>query len=99
MCVDMPCAFSGNTVRYKNSARQDEFKDKCQEIASDLLHEAEGKTREKSWVQERTLGYGNKGYLIVFPYNVPTQTLTLLWRAGKTRGWDWLPLLPRRTKT
>jgi hypothetical protein len=35
---------------------------------------------------------------VVFPYNVPTATLTLLWSEGKVDGIDWMPLLPRRKK-
>ena len=36
--------------------------------------------------------------LVVFPYNVPTATLTLLWSEGKVGGTEWMPLLPRRKK-
>jgi hypothetical protein len=39
---------------------------------------------EPSWnadkVDERLLGYGNDGMLLLFPYNTPTATLTELWR-------------------
>lgn len=50
-------------------------------------------------IEQRALGYGGMSYLLVFPYNTPTQTLTLLWAEGKVDGWQWLPLLPRRRKT
>jgi hypothetical protein len=49
-------------------------------------------------VAQRTLGYGSKAYLVVFRYNVPTATLTLLWSEGKAHGIGWMPFLPRRKK-
>ena len=50
-------------------------------------------------IEQRALGYGGRSYLLVFPYNTPTQSLTLLWGEGTVDGWQWLPLLPRRRKT
>src|SRR5262249_52479746 len=49
-------------------------------------------------VAQRTLGYGNNAYLVVFRYNVPTATLTLLWSEGKADRIGWMPLLPRSKK-
>ena len=46
--------------------------------------------------QQRALGYGNSAQLIVFPYNTPTCTLTLLWKAGTYGGSAWVPLFERR---
>ena len=54
---------------------------------------------EADKISQRALGYGNDAYLVAFPYNVPTATLTLLWSEGKVGGNDWLPLLRRRKKT
>jgi hypothetical protein len=55
---------------------------------------------QTAWTEEkrrhRALGYGNSGQLIVFPYNTPTCTLTLLWKAGTYRGTPWVPLFERR---
>ncbi len=48
---------------------------------------------------ERYLGYGNRGMLIVFPYNTPAQTLTCLWCNGTVDGLRWEALFPRRKKT
>jgi deoxynucleoside triphosphate triphosphohydrolase SAMHD1 len=76
----------------------DPMRDRAVEIGRQLLLSSrEGKSKE--WADDRALGYGNNGYLLVFPYNTPTQTLTLLWSHGEVDGWPWLPLLPRRPKT
>lgn len=48
----------------------------------------------KKKVGERIYGYGNWAKLLVFFYNVPTVTLTLLWQSSP----EWTPLLPRRAK-
>jgi len=47
-------------------------------------------------VKDRALGYGNAAHRIVFYYNVPTVTITALWRA--TDDVDWKPLFARRGK-
>jgi hypothetical protein len=49
--------------------------------------------REK--VESRILGYGNAGGLTVFYYNVPTTTVTALW---KTNGQEWRSLFDRRPR-
>lgn len=42
---------------------------------------------------DRILGYGNRGGVTVFYYNVPTTTVTALWKGCKD---TWAPLFPRR---
>lgn len=54
--------------------------------------------RAAEWASDRALGYGNRGLLVTFPYNTPSQTLTCLWAPGVVDGAPWLPLLPRRKK-
>ena len=49
-------------------------------------------TREK--VEQRLLGYGNWAARVVFFYNLPSITLTVLWDGGKS----WTPLLRGRSK-
>lgn len=75
------------------------FEQRAREIGFQLLEKYSGKERTDRWRQERSLGYGNQGYLVVFPYNTPTQSVTLLWCSGRVDGEDWLPLVPRRRKT
>ena len=94
----LPQAFVGGAVRYETSEKREQFKQKCGEIGTQLLKHTGESERNQEWVEQRKLGYGNAAYLVVFPYNTPTQTLTLLWSKGKVNGWDWLPLLPRRPK-
>jgi HD superfamily phosphohydrolase len=49
-------------------------------------------------LEDRSLGYGNRGMLLVSPFNVPTQTFTPLWAKGEVNAVAWTPLLPRRKK-
>lgn len=50
-------------------------------------------------VAERKLGYGNRGMLLFFPYNAPSQTLTCMWATGQVDGEVWEPIVRRRKKT
>lgn len=58
--------------------------------------------KRELWKQEkledRLLGYGNFGGLTVFYYNVPTATLTALWKSSPVSGSEWLGLFPRRPR-
>ncbi len=75
----------------------DAFVDRCREIGFQLLTD-ENPDHDDEWVAQRVLGYGNDAFLVVFPYNTPTQSLTCLWREGIVDGVEWMPLLPRRQK-
>lgn len=48
--------------------------------------------------EARLLGYGNHGGLNVFYYNVPTSTVTALWRSSASSTNNWMALFPRRTR-
>jgi hypothetical protein len=74
-----------------------EFLDRCREIGRQLLEDDEPR-HDGEWVERRSLGYGNRAFLVAFPYNTPTQALTCLWQAGTVDGVEWVPLLPRRPK-
>jgi hypothetical protein len=91
----LPRAFSGASVQYTSQGAADRFKARCELIGRHLL-ESQQVSAEK--IDDRVLGYGNNAYLVAFPYNVPTATLTLLWSEGKVDEIDWMPLLPRRKK-
>lgn len=77
---------------------REQFILRCREIGGALLKDYDGQQRSDEWIGARALGYGNHGYLLVFPYNIPSQTLTMLWCSGNVAEWEWLPLLPRRKK-
>ena len=47
-------------------------------------------------IEDRLLGYGNPGGLNVFFYNVPTSTVTALWRSSNQSSW--MALFPRRRR-
>jgi HD superfamily phosphohydrolase len=96
---DLPSLFDAKYFPEKSPAMDPAFREICQETGEELLAEHNGKVRTREWIRERALGFGNTGLLIAFPYNTPTQTLTLLWSRGRARGADWLPILPRRSKS
>lgn len=58
--------------------------------------------RRSSWSQEtlesRLLGYGNAGGINVFYYNVPTTTVTALWKRCNEPNYNWMALFPRRKR-
>lgn len=72
------------------------FKKKCSEIGVGLLKSEESWTEDKR--QARALGYGNKGMLLFFPYNSPSQTLTCMWAEGSLDGRPWAFIMRRRKK-
>lgn len=64
------------------------------EVGYDLLREREA---EKDWPvgrrSESALGYSDAQRLLVFPYNVPKSTVTMLWAKGNSER-PWQPLFP-----
>jgi hypothetical protein len=58
--------------------------------------------KREAWGEEKTrsrlLGYGNHGGLNVFYYNVPTTTITALWKSADIPGASWMGLFPRRPR-
>lgn len=84
-------------VTYEEEAQRDAFERACRAIGAQLLR-SEGNVDVGS-IPDRVLGYGNHGLLVVFPYNIPAQSLTCLWASGTANGFDWIPLMPRRRKT
>lgn len=93
--TDLPSALDATI--YGSQAQRDDFISRCQAIGSELLiNPAEG--HDEAWAAQRALGYGNDGYLVLFPYNTPAQALTVLWASGSVGGMKWDPLFPRRKK-
>lgn len=82
---------------YDNNGQKNAFLDKCRAIGRDILLEPKI-GHDESWLADKTLGYGDRGLLITFPYNTPTQSLACLWKSGSHQGIPWIPLLPRRKK-
>jgi hypothetical protein len=91
-----PCSFSGK--------KYSELTDLYQTLLT--VGEELSRQSEPNWSAEkcssRALGYGNKCRLISTDYNVPTVTITALWRSGKItiNGIDvtWRELIPRTKK-
>lgn len=76
------------------------FLNRCTEIGRQLVgsERCDKPPLAPEIAQQRTLGYGNRGMLLVTPFNTPTQTLTALWMEGEVDGQPWKPLFPRRKK-
>jgi HD superfamily phosphohydrolase len=84
----LPRAFEGTAVSYQSAKARERFKQRCNEIGEQLLKSGLGASWASEKIGQRALGYGNQAFLVAFPYNVPTQTLTLLWCKGKVDGRD-----------
>ena len=69
----------------------------CNDVGARLLHPKTVRADRPLPIEEvndRVLGYGNESHLLIFPYNVPTVTLTALWESDSS----WKALFPRRSK-
>ncbi|EWY41519.1 hypothetical protein N825_28105 [Skermanella stibiiresistens SB22] len=99
----IPFAFDGRDD--PDPAAWSSFKARCEEIGGSLLGgghngvDAHKAAEMADRVAKRRLGYGNRAMLLGSPFNIPAQTLTLFWEAGKVDGVDWTPLMARRKKT
>ena len=76
---------------------ESDFRRKCEDIGKSLLVDGTP-GHDADWATDKLLGYGNNAFLVIFPYNTPTQTLTCLWKEGSVDGRQWTPLFPRRKK-
>lgn len=56
----------------------------------------EGIKKQSRFCSSHALGFGNQELLVVYSYNVPKPTITLLWEKGTYRGRPWKPLFPIR---
>ena len=76
-------------IAWASSDERNELRQFASEVGYDIL---EHRTRIKNWSDERrresALGFSDFQRLLVFPYNVPKTTVTLLWEKGsETRPW------------
>jgi deoxynucleoside triphosphate triphosphohydrolase SAMHD1 len=85
--------FSGPDAPFQDE-RRIELRNFVTQKGVELL-QARGKTREEA--DRRCLGYGGAEAMVLFPYNVPTMTVTCLWLGGDGES-NWLPLIERRRR-
>lgn len=85
--------FSGPDSLFQDQ-RRIELRDFVAKTGTELL-EASGRSPDDA--RERSLGYGGAEAMVLFPYNVPTMTVTCLW-LGSLDGVAWLPLIERRRR-
>ena len=87
--------FNGEDSKF-NHANKSEFKEFIINIGKQLMKN-EGKSPEK--IESCKLGYANAEAMVIFPYNVPTMTITALWCRGKLDDdIPWIPLVERRRR-
>jgi len=95
--TELPTVESVLTAAGVEPGQQTAFVDECRRIGGQLLDDGEER-HDEDWRNERELGYGNFGLLVVSSYNTPTVCLTAMWSEGSVDGNAWRPLLPRRKK-
>jgi hypothetical protein len=87
---------SGANSKFQHAKRK-ELKDYLTSIGVQLLTN-EGKKDTK--IESCSLGYAKAEAMVLFPYNVPTMTITALWCRGKiNNNIPWIPLAERRRRT
>jgi hypothetical protein len=86
--------FSGKDSPFQTE-RKNGLRHFLEKVGKELLM-SEGKT--EGVAKERSLGYSFAEAAIVFPYNVPTMTITALWCGGKWSGGEWIPLVERHRR-
>lgn len=81
-------------VAWASSRQRDAMRAFSEEIGYEIL---KPRAEEKDWSEKRhresALGFSNFQRLLIFPYNVPKTTVTLLWESG-TESREWMPLFP-----
>lgn len=87
--------FSGNESKFDHEYKT-KLRNFLREKGEGLLR-AEGKKEEK--VESCKLGYANAESMVMFPYNIPTMTITALWCKGEIDGEAWMPLAERRRRS
>ncbi len=87
--------FSGGESEFNHQDKtklRDFFKQKGEQLLK-----SEGKKQEK--IESCKLGYANAEAMVMFPYNIPTMTITALWCKGEIDGEVWIPLAERRRRS
>jgi len=80
-----------------NHEKKKELREYLEQIGVKLLRN-EGKKEEKT--NTCKLGYSGAEAMVLFPYNVPTMTITALWCKGNIeQDVPWFPLAERRRRT
>lgn len=91
---DLPFLFDEGVLKGKKDDII-RFRKFCEDVGRSV---SLSNTKDKVKTKNRILGYGNRAMLLCFPYNVPTQTLTIIREDGVYNGMEWKALLVRRKK-
>ncbi|MFN4316387.1 MAG: HD domain-containing protein [Chitinophagaceae bacterium] len=88
--------FNGGDTKFNHKDKL-ELKEFITNVGEQLLTN-ENKTPEK--IESCKLGYAKAEAMVLFPYNIPTMTITALWCKGTVSdGIPWVPLAERRRRT
>ncbi|MBK8945386.1 MAG: HD domain-containing protein [Ignavibacteriae bacterium] len=88
--------FTGSNSDF-NHEKKKELRVYLEEIGEKLLRN-EGKNKDK--IDRCKLGYSAAEAMVLFPYNVPTMTITALWCKGNLdEDIPWFPLAERRRRS
>lgn len=81
-------------VGWLNEEEREDMKEFCAEVGYEILAK---RAKSKEWKEDRrvesALGFSDAQRLLVFPYNVPKTSLTLLWEQSRD-SFLWEPLFP-----
>lgn len=88
--------FNSSSLVFDDYQEAGEARDLFRRIGEELMESRTDLTPETR--KARALGYGGSGKQFAFFYNVPTCTVTALWKEGTVSGAEWKPLFRRRRK-
>jgi hypothetical protein len=90
-------AFDPAARIFIESAHADAARAAFRDAGRIALHDKLKAGWDKEKLEDRTLGYGNAAARTVFYYNVPSATVTALWKENTETTHRWRPLFYRRT--
>jgi HD superfamily phosphohydrolase len=83
--------FSGRNSKLKGE--RVELREFIQSVGTSIIKVG---SMTEEMAKQRALGDSGSEALIIFPYNVPSMTVTALWCVGNFEGKVWMPLCERR---
>ena len=102
--VDVELAFDladlGGPFDSGDFPKKAELREFLERVGESLLRSTKLPDSTGKWSEElilnRRFGYGNRGAVVLTPFNCPTSSITALWKRGIFQGKSWMPLFVRR---
>jgi HD superfamily phosphohydrolase len=95
LMTDKEKIFSGADSKFDHVHKRD-LRTFLSQIGEKLL---QSDNKDGKRVENGKLGYANAEAMVLFPYNIPTMTITALWHSGKIDGTPWIPIAERRRRS